>query len=209
MTEEEWLSSADPVAMGEGANLLRRKRATNRVLRLYMAAFWGWQADQLARKAERDRLRDGVAKLEAWAETGREPKNRSGRNLVFFVYDPKFAFQRTLAAPGSWGGKISGPAVRRAVWTLHEVFGNPYTLRRKRKGEPRRGWLLEPAWRTPTAVALAEQMYASRDFGAMPILADALQDAGCDNEDVLTHCREAGAMHARGCWVIDLVLSKN
>jgi hypothetical protein len=42
----------------------------------------------------------------------------------------------------------------------------------------------------------------------MPILADALQDAGCDNEDVLNHCQDASATHVRGCWVVDLVLDK-
>jgi len=52
-------------------------------------------------------------------------------------------------------------------------------------------------------------MYDSRDFGAMPILADALQDAGCENEDILTHCRDTAARHARGCWVCDLVLGKS
>ncbi|MBP3956251.1 hypothetical protein J8F10_13255 [Gemmata sp. G18] len=65
-----------------------------------------------------------------------------------------------------------------------------------------------PSWRTSTAVALAAQMYESREFGAMPILADALQDAGCDNADVLSHCRDAGAPHVRGCWVVDLLLGK-
>jgi hypothetical protein len=64
-----------------------------------------------------------------------------------------------------------------------------------------------PAWRTDTAVALARQMYESRDFSAMPLLADALQDAGCDNEGVLDHCRGEGP-HVRGCWVVDLVLGK-
>ncbi|WP_232069567.1 hypothetical protein [Gemmata massiliana] len=62
-------------------------------------------------------------------------------------------------------------------------------------------------WRTSTAVALAAQMYESRDFSAMPVLADALQDAGCDNADILNHCRGAGG-HVRGCWVVDLVLGK-
>ncbi|WP_232069631.1 hypothetical protein [Gemmata massiliana] len=62
-------------------------------------------------------------------------------------------------------------------------------------------------WRTSTVVALASQMYESRDFGAMPILADALQDAGCDSADVLDHCRGEGP-HVRGCWVVDLVLGK-
>jgi ankyrin repeat protein len=64
-----------------------------------------------------------------------------------------------------------------------------------------------PQWRTDAAVALARQMYESHDFGAMPILADALQDAGCDNADILDHCRSPGP-HVRGCWVVDLVLGK-
>jgi hypothetical protein len=66
----------------------------------------------------------------------------------------------------------------------------------------------DPAWRTDTALSLARQMYVSRDFGAMPILADALQDAGCENTDILNHCRDASAPHVRGCWVVDLVLGR-
>jgi hypothetical protein len=65
----------------------------------------------------------------------------------------------------------------------------------------------DPAWLTSTVVTFATQMYESRDFGAMPILADALQDAGCDSADVLDHCRGPGP-HVRGCWVVDLVLGK-
>jgi hypothetical protein len=82
--------------------------------------------------------------------------------------------------------------------TVRELFGNPF-----------RPATFDPAWRTSTAVALARGMYESRDFGAMPILADALQDAGCDDEDILDHCRDATQVHVRGCWVVDLVLSKS
>ena len=64
-------------------------------------------------------------------------------------------------------------------------------------------------WRTDTVVLLAQQMYESREFSAMPILADALQDAGCDNEDILNHCRGVTLTHMRGCWVLDLVLEKS
>ena len=78
---------------------------------------------------------------------------------------------------------------------LRDLFGNPF-----------RPVAFSPAWRTDTVVALAAQMYESRGFGAMPILADALQDAGCDNDDILSHCRDASVSHVRGCWVIDLVL---
>jgi hypothetical protein len=83
------------------------------------------------------------------------------------------------------------------VALLRELFGNPF-----------RPVAFDPSWRTDTAVALARQMYDSRDFGAMPILADALQDAGCEDEQVLSHCRDATAPHVRGCWVVDLVLGK-
>ena len=57
-------------------------------------------------------------------------------------------------------------------------------------------------------MSLAQQMYDSHDFGAMPILADALQDAGCAVADVLDHCRDTGQVHVRGCWVVDEVLGK-
>ncbi len=66
-----------------------------------------------------------------------------------------------------------------------------------------------PKWRTSTAVAIAQGMYESRDFSPMPILADALQDAGCDNKDILDHCRDVNGVHVRGCWVVDLVLGKS
>ncbi len=80
--------------------------------------------------------------------------------------------------------------------TYRDIFGNPF-----------RPVAFAPEWRTDTAIFLARQMYESRDFSAMPILADALQDAGCDNDDILNHCRGPGP-HVRGCWVVDLVLGK-
>jgi hypothetical protein len=80
---------------------------------------------------------------------------------------------------------------------LRDIFGNPI-----------RPVTFSPDWRTDTAVSLARQMYESRDFSAMPILADALQDAGCDNDDILSHCRDPQGVHVRGCWVVDLVLDK-
>jgi hypothetical protein len=80
---------------------------------------------------------------------------------------------------------------------LRDIFGNPF-----------RPAACDRAWRTGTVTALARQMYEGREFSAMPILADALQDAGCENDDILTHCRGPGT-HVRGCWVVDLVLGKS
>jgi hypothetical protein len=62
-------------------------------------------------------------------------------------------------------------------------------------------------WRTSNVRALARGIYADRAFDRLPILADALEDAGCDNADILNHCR-GGGEHVRGCWVVDLVLGK-
>ena len=74
-------------------------------------------------------------------------------------------------------------------------------------GDPFRTASADRSWFTSTAVALARQIYERREFDAMPILADALMDAGCNDEDVLNHCRSENP-HMRGCWVIDLLLGK-
>jgi hypothetical protein len=80
---------------------------------------------------------------------------------------------------------------------LRDIAGNPF-----------RPVAFDPAWRTEAVVGLARGMYESRDFAPMPVLADALEDAGCADPDVLAHCRTPG-LHVRGCWVVDLVLGKS
>jgi hypothetical protein len=84
------------------------------------------------------------------------------------------------------------------VKLARDIFGNPF-----------RAVVFDPSWRTSTAVGLARTMYDARDFGAMPVLADALEEAGCDTPDVLAHCRDPDGVHVRGCWVVDLVLGKS
>ena len=63
-------------------------------------------------------------------------------------------------------------------------------------------------WNDGTVRRLAEAIYKERAFERMPLLAEALMDAGCDGEDLLDHCRRTGP-HARGCWVVDLLLGKS
>jgi hypothetical protein len=60
---------------------------------------------------------------------------------------------------------------------------------------------------SPIVLQLARAIYNDRAFDRMPEMADALHDAGCDNEEILGHCRGRGP-HVRGCWVVDLVLGK-
>lgn len=85
----------------------------------------------------------------------------------------------------------------RVVDLIHEVVGNPF-----------RPIVFEPEWRNSTVVTLAEGIYNDRAFDRLPILADALQDAGCECADILDHCHSVGR-HFRGCWVVDRILGKS
>jgi len=86
-----------------------------------------------------------------------------------------------------------------AAW-VREIFANPCRPLRP----------LPPAvlrWNDGTTRRLGQAIYEERAFDRMPILADALLDAGCDDEELIWHCRSAGP-HVRGCWAVDLVLGK-
>jgi hypothetical protein len=79
---------------------------------------------------------------------------------------------------------------------MRDIIGNPF--------QPVK---VDPAWLTSNVVALATAIYEQRAFERMPILADALEDAGCTSSEILEHCRSGGE-HVRGCWVVDLLLGK-
>lgn len=66
---------------------------------------------------------------------------------------------------------------------------------------------IDPGWLTPTVMRLVEAIYEDRAFDRMPGLADALEESGCTNPDILNHCRQPGE-HVRGCWVVDALLGK-
>jgi hypothetical protein len=89
----------------------------------------------------------------------------------------------------------------------HSGVGEPVEL-------PARGFVghafpaaMRQEWLTSEVVALARSIDAEGAFDGLPILADALQEAGCDHSAMLEHCRACGP-HTRGCWVVDLVLEK-
>jgi hypothetical protein len=79
---------------------------------------------------------------------------------------------------------------------VRDIFGNPF-----------RPVTTYQTCNSGNCLAVAKSIYDSRDFDRMPILADALEESGCDNADVLYHCRQSGT-HVRGCWVVDLLLGK-
>jgi hypothetical protein len=79
---------------------------------------------------------------------------------------------------------------------VREFFGNPF-----------RSVRYDPAWLSAEVEATAKGIYADHDLASMPVLADALEDAGCDEAGLLGHCRSGGP-HYRGCWALDLILGK-
>jgi hypothetical protein len=83
---------------------------------------------------------------------------------------------------------------------FRDIFGNPF---RPVAVDP--AWL---AWNHGTVPAIARHIYDDRAFHDLPILADALEDAGCTNADLLAHCRGPGP-HVRGCWAVDLLLGNS
>jgi hypothetical protein len=91
-----------------------------------------------------------------------------------------------------WVGHVGWPGGS----LIRDLFANPF-----------RPVAFDPRWRTSDVVGLARAIYDDRAFDRLPILADALMDAGCDDEQILAHCRSDGP-HVRGCWVVDLVLGK-
>ena len=84
---------------------------------------------------------------------------------------------------------------------LRDVFGNPF------RPPP----VIDPSWFASNDSAIrkmAQSIYDARAFDRLPLLADALEDAGCTDADILSHCRTPGE-HVRGCWVVDLLLGKS
>jgi hypothetical protein len=199
VTEAEWLACDDPTPMlstVEGIVSLRK-------LRLFMAGVCrcGWDCYGIPAIdraiATADRFADGRESEDSVDYLRREYEAGSfwGIPTESLLCPPT---QEMTAVRGFIG------ALKDSVWTgkatlaalLREVVGTPFHLP-----------VFDPTWRAGTVVVIARQMYETREFSAMPILADALQDAGCDSAEILDHCRAPGP-HVRGCWCVDLVLGK-
>ena len=115
-----------------------------------------------------------------------------------FVEAERIAHDRSRrnAIPRRWLDDVEPPGVPEQASLLRELIGNPF-----------RPVTVNPAWLTSTVKQLAEAIYQEKAFDRMPILGDALEEAGCTDAEMLNHCRQQ-AEHVRGCWVVDLLLGK-
>ncbi len=190
------------------------QRLTNRRWRLLWCANCRWhQAEGLLTQPFlqeavelAERFADGLAELSELEECYRQVCTmqgelaRTGAREPFALSDVYYATQPHGEFP--FDGLLMGT-------TISQQCGpDKHPLTADILGDPDFSMALEPAWRTDTVMALARVIYEQRQFGDMPILADALEEAGCTNRDLLDHCRD-GLEHYRGCWALDLVLGKS
>jgi hypothetical protein len=220
MNEHEWLTCTDRERMRR--YLMRT--AGDRKLRLFACALcrriWHLLEDEALRRAVEvsERYADGLADHQELVAAQRAtwPVIRPGATRT----------QANLAASRVARGESLHDAIKLAMLAdevaaerriprvenarqtvqaahcavMRDIFGNPF-----------RPPAFDPAWRTANggaALRLAQVLYDERRFEDMPILADALEDAGCTDAALLEHCR-GGGPHALGCWALDAALGKS
>jgi len=194
MTGMEWAVCHDPRLMVTA--LSRQCAVSDRRWRLFVAAFWRWIADRLPESQQE--VIDVATATEDWAETGRLPTGERAStwpDMIFFGADARQTAMRTAEFPYH-GSSRQVEQIAQQTALLRDIFGNPFRIPH-----------LESRRRTSDVVALARAIYDEKVFERMPILADALMDAGCEDEAIVGHCRGENS-HVRGCWVLDLVLGK-
>jgi hypothetical protein len=222
MTESEWFHCTDPRAMLE---FLRQSgRASDSKLRLF--ACHACRHSLGSHGCFEDEAEDALVMAE-WSAAGEatlEDLIEEREDFLRF-FDPATesllammdAVAPTMATPMTVDDAIRvvlvlteyhsqigvGPAADEQDYqcdVLREIVGNPF-----------RPVSLSPAWLTwhgGTIPKLAQAIYDERTFDRLPILADALEGAGCTDAEILGHCRGPGP-HVRGCFVVDALLGKN
>ena len=224
MTEAEWLVSLDPAAMAKS----RVGIASDRKLRLLVCGacrqFWSLLPNKKSRHAVTlaERAADRALLCEKLQAVGDAVRVDLWRKETAKEFAQGYASMAAATATADlssdnveWAMRAAEDALRWAdIDATNEYAGagetGQATLARLVSdifGNPFRPVAFDPRWRTADVTALARGIYEDRAFDRLPLLADALMDAGCDHADVLAHCRGDGP-HVRGCWVVDLVLGK-
>jgi hypothetical protein len=219
MTEAEWLACTDPKRM----LVCLRGKTSERKLRLFCCAccrvIWPSLEEQPSQEAV------VVAERYADKEVGRN-EQRTARRAAgnFGLYQAGWVAAYCAVGYRAW--HAARDTIRHASWAAAppgtgDVATKVETIHRRFvhflldiMGNPFHPVALDLSWRTHNVVALAQAAYDERilpagtlDPDRLAVLADALEEAGCDNADILSHLRGPGP-HVRGCWVVDLLLGK-
>ncbi len=207
MTEQEWLAAIPSLMMHEINGVAPASYRKLRLLAIAWAKFLEAQPDYADAKHVShlgEDVLEGRQSLEfLWRDTQRGWGYSGDWSIANFVLvgdtDLDMAIRQAIYFSEDRGQRAGLDVSQRFVLArslILCVLGNPF-----------RPVAVDPAWQSSTVISLAQAIYDDRGFDRMPILADALEEAGCTNADVLDHCRGAGP-HVRGCWVVDLLLGK-
>jgi hypothetical protein len=224
VNDREWLACTDPIAML--GFLSTSGKFSERKLRLFAVAccrrIWHLLMDERSRRAVEvaERFADGQA-------TAKERAKADLDNACVWTEGVPSIRDYGLATAVGWcigaGGRRGDPLPGSAKqFSLFVSDGVPVaiqaTLLRELFGKSFRPITVSPAilaWNDRTVVRLAQAAYEERhlpdgtlDNGRLAVLADALEEAGCTDADLLGHLRGAGP-HGRGCWAVDIVLGKS
>lgn len=229
MNEKEWLACSNPLPMV----CFLKGKVSDRKLRLFACACWSrfmayLEESKTGRALEVARqFADGQSTLEDLTEARKQTEKavRADPRLVvdascraavsvtqlsaFEAARETVRFTEQIARAGISYADIPGFNARQAeADALREERWDQCELLRHIVGNPFRPIVVDPAWlrwNSGAVVKIARAIYDENRFDDLPFLADALTDAGCDNEEILTHCRTP-MEHPRGCWVVDALL---
>ena len=204
MTEKEWKHCVEPRMLFK--HLVESARTTERKHRLLACGWcrltsWDLLTDERSKKAvEAAELYADGALTKRKLDSAREGAVKAATLVLKKGYSPKtYSAAANAANTADYIGHVGSPRGARQkglqCTLIRDVYGPFVPVQ------------FVPAWQTSTVIALAKELYDTRDFNVVAILADALQDASCENADILNHLRGPGP-HVRGCWVIDLILGK-
>jgi hypothetical protein len=215
MTEAEWRACTDPQKM---LDFLGGK-ASDRKLRLFACGCcrhaWG-QAPHLIAAGENEI--EAIAVAERFADGSASQDEllkvflllERGKRMALSYSPARFAVAARIAEEVETCAAFAIYSVEDDGVDPDRERGEQASLLRCICGNPYRPVSLNSAWLTwndGTIPKLAQAVYAERTFDRLPILADALEEAGCDTADILSHLRGPGP-HTRGCWPLDLILGK-
>jgi hypothetical protein len=205
MTEDQWLSSQDPRKML--VFLRQRGEVSNRKLQLLAAAccrmLWSHLNTASRRAVETaELLPDEGVSDDVLVNVVRAANEASGNICDEMAY-------RAASNDGWYAAAIAGcgPEAARQPQVVRDIFGNPF--------HPVDLDPLVLKYKDGLVVRLAQDAYDNRrlpeghvDPARIAAVADALEQAGCDNHEILSHLRQQES-HYRGCWCIDLLLGKS
>jgi hypothetical protein len=210
MTEEQWLTGKVPRKLLDYAEVYlkaARTKAGRRKLRLYACAccrrIWASLPEEPHRRAveaaeaHADGRLDGTGLAAVLSAALPALGGSWGGTAVRQLLKPRFGDSIRADLYAAWAATQPREEARAQADVVRDLFGNPF-----RPAGVKRPWL---TWNGGTVVGLARQIYTERAFDRLPLLADALEDAGCDSADLLDHLRN-NREHFVGCWALDLLI---